>query len=131
MTPSATGRYACRSFGRTPIAAVSSRALLVLTTCASAAEADKLATTLVDGRLAACVNTVSNVTSTYRWQNQVQREQESLLVIKTTEARFPAVEQAIRSASSYELPEVLAIPVHAGSEAYLAWIGSSVAEGKE
>jgi len=131
MTLSATGRYACGSFGRTLITAVSSRALLVLTTCASAAEADRLAAVLVDERLAACVNTVSNVTSTYRWQNQVQREQESLLVIKTTEARFPAVEQAIRSASSYELPEVLAIPVHAGSEAYLAWIGSSVAERKE
>ena len=110
---------------------MNSRALLVLTTCASAAEADKLAATLVDGRLAACVNTLSNVTSTYRWQNQVQREQESLLVIKTTEARFPAVEEAIRSASSYELPEVLAIPVQAGAAAYLAWIGISVAEGKE
>lgn len=132
MTPSAAGRYASRWIRRTRNAtAVSSRPLLVLTTCANAAEADKLAAALVEERLAACVNTVNNVTSTYRWQNQVQREHESLLVIKTTETCLPAVEQAIRSRSSYELPEVLAVPVHGGSAAYLAWLTASVTEGKE
>jgi periplasmic divalent cation tolerance protein len=109
------------------MAGESSRTLLVLTTCATAAEAQRLAATLVKQRLAACINTVSNVTSTYQWHDEIQQEQESLLVIKTTEARFPALEQAIREHSSYELPEVLAIPVQAGSAPYLAWIRESVA----
>jgi periplasmic divalent cation tolerance protein len=110
---------------------VTSRPLLVLTTCANSDEADRLAAALVEQRLAACVNTVGNVTSTYRWQGQVQREQESLLLIKTTEARYPALEQAIRDRSSYELPEVLAIPVHGGSAGYLDWLGAAVEQGKE
>jgi periplasmic divalent cation tolerance protein len=105
--------------------------LLVLTTCASSDDAHRLAAALVELRLAACVNTVSNVTSTYRWQGEVQRDQESLLVIKTTEARLPELEIAIRERSSYELPEVLAIPVHGGSADYLAWLGESVANRKE
>jgi periplasmic divalent cation tolerance protein len=111
--------------------AVSSRPLLVLTTCATSDEASRLATALVEQRLAACVNTVETVTSTYRWQDAVQRGQESLLLIKTTEARFPALEQAIRERSSYEVPEILAIPVHGGSASYLGWLGASVTEGKE
>ncbi len=110
---------------------MSSRPLLVLTTCANSEDANALATALVELRLAACVNTVSNVTSTYRWRDEVQRDQESLLMIKTTEARYPELENAIRARSSYELPEVLAIPVHGGSAAYLTWLGASVADRKE
>jgi periplasmic divalent cation tolerance protein len=105
---------------------VSSQTLLVLTTCGDAAEAGTLATLLVERRLAACVNAVEQVTSTYRWQDRVQRDQETLLVIKTTAARFAAVEQTIRTHSRYELPEVLAIPVADGSGAYLDWIRESV-----
>jgi periplasmic divalent cation tolerance protein len=105
---------------------VGSQTLLVLTTCGDAAEAGTLATLLVEQRLAACVNAVGEVTSTYRWQNRVQRDQETLLVIKTTAERFAAVEQAIRAHSKYELPEVLAIPVADGSGAYLDWIRESV-----
>jgi periplasmic divalent cation tolerance protein len=105
---------------------VSSRPLVVLTTCASPEEANSLAAALVEQRLAACVNTVSPVTSTYRWQGAVQQEQESLLVIKTTEERFAALEQAIRERSSYELPEVLALPIQTGSARYLDWLGAAV-----
>ncbi len=108
---------------------MSARPLLVLTTCGSAEDAQRLATALVELKLAACVNTVNNVASTYRWAGAVQRDQESLLVIKTTEARLPALEAAIRERSSYELPEVLAIPVHGGSAGYLAWLAESVADG--
>ncbi len=77
------------------------------------------------------MNTLGDVSSTYRWQGAVQHEQESLLVIKTTEVRFAAVEQAIRELSSYELPEVLAIPVQAGSARYLDWLSAAVTDGEE
>jgi periplasmic divalent cation tolerance protein len=110
---------------------VTSGTLVVLTTCATAEEAKSLAAALVEQRLAACVSTVSNVASTYRWQGAVQHEQESLLVIKTTEARFDAIEQAIRARSSYELPEVIAIPVHAGSARYLDWLRAAVSDVEE
>ena len=103
----------------------------MLTTCATSDEAKSLAALLVEQRLAACVTTVPNVASTYRWQGAVQHEQESLLVIKTTEAQFAALEQAIRARSSYELPEVLAIPVHAGSARYLEWLHAAVTEVEE
>jgi periplasmic divalent cation tolerance protein len=103
-----------------------SRALVVLTTCANAEEASGLAAALVEQRLAACVNSLAHVTSTYRWQGRLQRDKENLLVIKTTEARFAAVERLIRTRSSYELPEVLAVPVQVGSSAYLSWLGAEV-----
>jgi periplasmic divalent cation tolerance protein len=108
-----------------------SQALLVLTTCGNAADAGTLATLLVERRLAACVNAVAQVTSIYRWEDRVQRDQETLLVIKTTADRFPAVEAAIRAHSSYELPEVLAIPVAAGSAPYLDWVRESVTERRD
>ena len=110
---------------------MSSPALLVLTTCGSPEDANRLGKLLVEQRLAACVNAVNNVTSTYRWQGRLQQDQETLLVIKTTEARFAALEQAIRQHSSYELPEVVAIAVHAGSPPYLDWLRESVAELKD
>jgi len=100
----------------------------VLTTCASPEDAKNLAAALVEQGLAACVSTLSNVASTYRWQGAVQQEQECLLVIKTTEARFAAVEQAIRERSSYELPEVLGIAVQTGSARYLDWLRAAVAD---
>ncbi len=99
---------------------------MVLTTCADAEEARALAAALVEQRLAACVSSLDGVMSTYRWQDRLERDQESLLVIKTTEARYEAVEQLIRERSSYELPEVLAVPVLEGSSAYLSWLGAAV-----
>ena len=66
--------------------------LVILTTCGSREDAERLAAGLIEDRLAACVNIISDVTSIYRWQGQVERERESLLVIKTTEAAFVAVE---------------------------------------
>jgi len=107
---------------------VTSRALLVLTTCANAEEAQRLAVELVERRLAACVNTVNQIASTYRWQGKVEQGQESLLVIKTTEERFAALEAIIRERSSYDLPEVLAIRVLGGSAQFLEWLGASVGD---
>ena len=101
-------------------------ALLVLTTCADAAEADKLAGALVEERLAACVNRVDGIVSTYTWESRVQRDKETLLLIKTTEARFDALQRAIARLSSYDVPEVIAVPVGKGSKAYLDWLVESV-----
>ena len=107
---------------------MTSRALLVLTTCANAEEAQRLAVELVERRLAACVNTVNQIASTYRWQGKVEQGQESLLVIKTTEERFAALEAIIRERSSYDLPEVLAIRVQGGSAQFLEWLEASVGD---
>jgi periplasmic divalent cation tolerance protein len=108
---------------------VKSGSLLVLTTCSGAAEADSLAKLLVERRLAACVNAVNGITSTYRWQDAVERDQESLLLIKTTEDRYPDLEKTIRERSSYDVPEVLAVPVTGGSQAYLTWLAGAVHGG--
>ena len=108
-----------------------SEALLVLTTCGNDDDAAALARSLVERGLAACVNAVGNIASTYRWQDRVQQDRETLLIIKTTTARYAALEAAIRAASKYELPEVIALPVTAGSVRYLSWIRESVAELKD
>ena len=105
--------------------------MLVLTTCGSEADAEALARRLVEGGLAACVNTVGDVASTYRWDGKVVAEREALLIIKTTKARLPGLEAAIRAESTYELPEILAIPVVGGSPAYLAWLAESVTPPKD
>jgi periplasmic divalent cation tolerance protein len=105
--------------------------LLVLTTCGNATDAEELAARLVEQRLAACVNAINNVSSTYRWLNGVQKDQETLLIIKTTETRLAALEQTIRQHSRYELPEVVAIAVESGSPAYLEWLRESVADAKD
>jgi len=107
---------------------VAGGAILVLTTCASTGEADKLAATLVGDRLAACVNRISSVLSTYRWQGAVQTDQEVLLLIKTTEERLAALEAAIGAHSEYELPECITVRVDGGTPAYLKWLADAVAE---
>jgi len=105
-----------------------SRPILVLTTCANPTEADELATVLVEERLAACVNRLDGIVSTYRWKSNLERDQETLVLIKTTEGRFDDVESAILNRTSYELPELIAVPVCRGSAAYLDWLEASVAD---
>ena len=105
--------------------------MVVLTTCGNDEDANALARLLVERRLAACVNAVSNVASTDRWKGEVLEERETLLIIKTTAPRLAALEQTIREHSKYELPEVIALPVTAGGADYLAWVGESVAELKD
>jgi periplasmic divalent cation tolerance protein len=110
---------------------MSEETMVVLTTCGNDEDAGALAQALVERRLAACVNAVSNVASTYRWKGEVQQDRETLLIIKTTAERLAAVEKTIREKSKYDLPEVLALPIHAGGADYLAWIRESVAELKD
>lgn len=99
-------------------------ALIVYCTCPER-DADTLATVLVDAQLVACVNIVPGVKSVFRWQGRVQRDTESLLIIKTTRHRYAELEEALRDRHSYELPELLAVPVQAGLPAYLDWINTS------
>jgi periplasmic divalent cation tolerance protein len=107
---------------------MSKETMIVLTTCGNDADAAALARVLVEGRLAACVNALSHVASTYRWKGEVQLDRETLLIIKTTASRLAAVEKTIRERSKYELPEIIALSIHAGGADYLAWIRESVAE---
>ena len=128
MTYRAPSSYASHPSFYGPASQLSSKALLVLTTCTSAEEADGIAANLVEARLAACVNRLDGITSTYRWEGELRRDQETLLLIKTTEDRFEALEQAICKQHSYELPEVLAVPVQGGSSGFLDWLVAAVRE---
>jgi periplasmic divalent cation tolerance protein len=99
--------------------------LLVMCACGSAEEADDIAQMLIEQRLAACVQ-AHPVTSTYRWKGQVTQDSECLLLIKTVAARLSAIEAAIKTRHSYELPEISAVPMVGGSAAYLAWVRTEV-----
>src|SRR5260370_32062011 len=96
--------------------------IVVLSACASVKEANRIATELVEKKLAACVNLVSGVRSVYRWKNKIEKSQEVLLVIKTSRALFENVRSQIEKVHSYELPEVIALPVVDGAEPYLEWM---------
>ncbi|MDR1064190.1 MAG: divalent-cation tolerance protein CutA [Azoarcus sp.] len=101
-------------------------ALLVLTTLPDETRARALAEKLVSGRLAACVNILTPCTSVYRWRDAVESAAEIPLLIKTTRARYPALEAAVRAAHPYELPELIAISIDHGLTGYLDWLADSV-----
>lgn len=99
----------------------------MLVTCGSAKEARKIARALVEGKLAACVNVLrAPVESIYRWKGKVETAREFLLVIKTTRKRFAALEAKVRRMHSYDVPEIIALPIEQGSRAYLAWVEGSL-----
>ena len=100
---------------------MSDPARIVLCTCPDAAGAERLAKELVEQRLAACVNILPAIRSFYRWQGEVEQAEELQLVIKTTADAWPRVEQFIQQQHPYEVPEILALDVAAGSPAYLEW----------
>jgi periplasmic divalent cation tolerance protein len=99
--------------------------VLILTTMPDDERADALARTLVDERLAACVNVHAPMTSTYRWKGAVEREAERQLVIKTTRARVPDLETRLRALHPYEVPEFLVVAVDGGSASYLDWVAGA------
>ena len=102
--------------------------LQVLTTAGSEVEAAAIAAGLVELRLAACVQVIGPIASTFRWQGQVEAAREWQCLAKTTAGRYPEVEAAIRKLHSYEEPEIVAIPILTGSPGYLAWVEESVGE---
>ncbi len=101
--------------------------VVVYVTVGSAEEADRLAHALVEEKLAACVNRIQSVRSVYRWQGQVERSDEELLLIKTRKDCFGALEKRVRELHSYEVPEIVAVPLVAGSAPYLSWLQEQVA----
>jgi len=100
--------------------------LLVFISC-PAGSADALAAALVEARLAACVSAVPNLRSIYRWQGQVERSEETLLIAKTTPARYAGLQAEVRRLHPYELPEIVAVNVAGGLPAYLQWVHDSTA----
>jgi periplasmic divalent cation tolerance protein len=100
--------------------------IVVLSTCGSEAEAERLARLLIDQRLAACVSIVPRVRSFYRWNGAVESAEEWLLLIKSSRPLFEKLRAALQQAHSYEVPELLALPVVDGAAAYLEWLDSSL-----
>ncbi len=96
--------------------------IVVLCTCKDQDEARRIAEALVESRLAACVNLLSGIQSIYRWQGKVETAHEVLLLIKSTAERFDELRARITELHSYETPEIIALPITAGSESYLRWI---------
>lgn len=101
--------------------------VLVVYSTMPAAEAERIAETLVAERLVACVNLVGPVRSIYRWEGAIQKDEEVLAVIKTTVARYAAMAARLRELHPYQVPEILALPVGAGHAPYLAWVADETA----
>jgi len=95
---------------------------MVMTTCGTPEEADHIAAALVEWKLAACVQKV-RISSTYMWEGRVHHDDEVLLLIKSSTDRVPAVSDTIRSLHSYDLPEIIEVPITGGDPDYLEWIG--------
>jgi len=99
--------------------------LLVLCTCPTNSAATAIATALLEQRIAACVNQVPGITSMYRWEGRVELDDEVLLLIKTTRQMYSRLEETIGKLHPNELPEIIGVPLSAGSETYLNWIKSA------
>ncbi len=104
----------------------SSDNLLVLCTCPDGNIAQSLAKTLVERKLAACVSIVNAIQSVYCWQGKIHQDTEVLLLIKTTTNGWAALEQALLELHPYDVPEIIAMPIVAGSKDYLSWVGENV-----
>ena len=100
--------------------------LIVFVTCQSASEAEIIARTVVEEHLAACVNVMPGVRSCYMWEREMKWSEEVLLLIKTTEVRFLALQTRIRELHSYDVPEIVGVPIGIGFDKYLDWVGQSV-----
>ena len=105
--------------------------IVVLTTCAAEADAERMARALVDGRLAACVSVVPGVRSFYHWKGATESTQEFLLIVKTSRDLFGALRAEMERIHPYEVPELLALPVVAGAENYLSWLQSNLRGARE
>ena len=100
-------------------------AIVVFMTAASVEEATRLAEMLVGAHLAACVQILPEMESVYRWQGKLERQAEILILAKTTMGKFEELEREVRALHSYDTPEIIAVPVVAGSAPYLEWLSSA------
>lgn len=100
--------------------------IVVLMTAADGAEAGRLAEMLVKSDLVACVQILPQVESVYRWKGKIERQTEVLLIAKTLRSKFEELEMQVRALHSYETPEIVALPITAGSAPYLEWLAASV-----
>lgn len=98
--------------------------VLILCTVPDRETGEKIAAALTLRRLAACVNIIPGLTSVFRWQAEIQRDSEVLLMVKSTADRFSELEHLIRELHPYQLPEIIALPVSGGSEEYISWVVS-------
>ena len=104
-------------------------AIVVLVTCKSKSEARRIVLALVKKQLAACGNILeSPVTSIYRWKGKIELAKEYLVVLKSTPTAFAALEREVTRLHSYDVPEIIALPVADGSRKYLAWVGANADE---
>lgn len=111
---------------RPSVSAESSEAVVVMMTAANADEAASLAEMLVRTQLAACVQILPPIESVYRWQGTIARESEVLLIAKTERSKFEEIDREVRALHSYETPEIIALPITAGSVPYLRWLSASL-----
>lgn len=96
--------------------------IVVLVTAGSEDEARSLARSVVEKEIAACVTVIPHVRSVFRWEGQIAEEQEYLLLIKTVDKAFDVLERTIKAVHSYQVPEIIALPIQCGSREYLAWM---------
>lgn len=101
---------------------MSAKYCMVFCTCPEMGTARTLAKQVIERRLGACVNILPAVESVYSWEGEVQSDSESLMLVKTLTETYPALERFLRETHPYELPEVIAVPLQQGSEAYLSWV---------
>ena len=99
---------------------------LVMTTVKVRADADRIAKKIVDEKLAACVNVVPSISSTYRWKGKIERSRETLLLIKTSGEKLDKLVERIEELHSYEVPEIIALPIERGLPEYLKWLKESL-----
>jgi periplasmic divalent cation tolerance protein len=102
--------------------------IVVLSACASQAEAVEIARGLIEKRLAGCVNIVNQARSIYRWKDRIEESEEFLLLIKSNRAKLPELRSELERMHSYEVPEVVALAIVDGSEAYLSWLDRQLTE---
>ncbi len=105
--------------------------IVILSTGPTVEEAEKIARHLVESRLAACVNIIPGARSIYRWQGAIESAAECLMVIKSSRALFDELRAALEAAHTYDVPELLALPVLDGSPRYLDWLGASLRSSPE
>lgn len=104
--------------------------ILIFITCANNKEAKLISRKLVKNRLAACVNIVDKIESVFRWQGKIDRAKEALLIIKSEKAKLRAIIKLVRAMHSYQVPEIIAIPIAGGYKPYLRWINDSIRQSR-